>query len=36
MTIGQQLTTRGSSFVDCYIQKQNGTDKDDLTKYHLL
>lgn len=36
MTIGQQMTTRGSSFVDCYIQKQNDADKDDLTKYHLL
>lgn len=36
MTIGQQLTTRGSSFVDCYVQKQNDADKDDLTKYHLL
>lgn len=36
MTIGQQLTTRGSSFVDCYIQKQNDADKDDLTKYHLV
>lgn len=36
MTIGQQVTTRGSSFVDCYIQKQNDADKDDLTKYHLL
>ncbi len=36
MTIGQQTTTRGSSFVDCYIQKQNDANKDDLTKYHLL
>lgn len=36
MTIGQQMTTRGSSFVDCYIQKQSDADKDDLTKYHLL
>lgn len=36
MTIGQQLTTRGSSFVDCYIQKQNDANKDDLTKYHLV
>lgn len=36
MTIGQQSTTRGSSFVDCYIQKQNDADKDDLTKYHLV
>lgn len=36
MTIGQQLTTRGSSSVDCYIQKQSDADKDDLTKYHLL
>ena len=36
MTIGQQITTRGSSFVDCYVQKQNDADKDDLTKYHLL
>lgn len=36
MTIGQQLTTRGSSFVDCYVRKQNDADKDDLTKYHLL
>lgn len=36
MTIGQQTTTRGSSFVDCYVQKQNDADKDDLTKYHLL
>lgn len=36
MTIGQQKTTRGSSFVDCYIQKQNDANKDDLTKYHLL
>lgn len=36
MTIGQQVTTRGSSFVDCYIQKQNDANKDDLTKYHLL
>lgn len=36
MTIGQQVTTRGSSFVDCYVQKQNDADKDDLTKYHLL
>lgn len=36
MTIGQQTTTRGSSFVDCYVQKQNDANKDDLTKYHLL
>ena len=36
MTIGQQLTTRGSSSVDCYVQKQSDADKDDLTKYHLL
>lgn len=36
MTIGQQTTTRGSSFVDCYIQKQSDADKNDLTKYHLL
>lgn len=36
MTIGQQVTTRGSSFVDCYIQKQNDADKDNLKKYHLL
>lgn len=36
MTIGQQTTTRGSSFVDCYIQKQNDANKDDLAKYHLV
>lgn len=36
MTIGQQTTTRGSSFVDCYVQKQNDANKDDLTKYHLV
>lgn len=36
MTIGYQLTTRGSSLVDCYVRKQNDADKDDLTKYHLL
>lgn len=36
MTIGQQLTTRGSSLVDCYVRKQNDADKDNLTKYHLL
>lgn len=36
MTIGQQTTTRGSQFVDCYIQKQSDADKNDLTKYHLL
>lgn len=36
MTIGQQTTTRGSSFVDCYVQKQNDANKDDLAKYHLV
>lgn len=36
MTVGQNSTTKGGVPVNCYIQKQNDSNKDDVTKYHLL
>ena len=36
MTVGQNSSTKGGVSVNCYIQKQTDSNKDDITKYHLL
>ena len=36
MTVGQNSTTKGGVSVNCYIQKQTNSNKDDISKYHLL